>query len=67
MIYVTGGYLIVGKYKVQYPGVKGTHTNSMYTDNPREAVWEANKLNGTPINISGDRDFYNDGKRWRLI
>ena len=41
----------------------------MLTDNPREAVWEANKSPLREIeNICGERDFYKDDTgRWHSI
>ena len=42
---------IIGKYLVYLPGDK---RHGMLTDNPREAVWEANKTPGKEIkNICG--------------
>jgi len=49
---------IIGKYLV-------TDTKDgrykMFTDNPREAVWESNRYpNRIPVNLCGDREFYKD-------
>lgn len=59
---------IIGKYKV----VDYTRPNMPYsilTDNPREAVWEANKLpNREIVNICGERSFYkDDAGKWHPI
>lgn len=56
---------IVGKYEV----IQRQHVEvaTLHTDNPREAIWEANKcpLN-IPINICGDVDFYKTSEGWRF-
>lgn len=59
---------IIGKYKIiDYTRPKQPST--MLTDNPREAVWEANKSPNRVIeNICGERDFYKDDTgRWHSI
>lgn len=56
--------IIVGKYRVFDTKYK---RNVMLTDNPREAVWESNRLpHRKPVNICGDRRFYKDEEgQWR--
>lgn len=56
---------MIGKYCV----IDYSHKipSKLLTDNPREAMWEANKSNTRGIiNICGDREFYHDGERWRI-
>lgn len=52
---------IIGKYKV-IDFTKPNMPSSMLTDNPLEAVWEANKFPGRRKieNICGEREFYKD-------
>lgn len=59
---------VIGKYEV--------HTKTPYnrmsiyhTDNPREAMWLANKCPevSTPVNVKGERDFVKEMGRWKLI
>lgn len=55
---------IIGKYKV-IDYTKPSQPNFILTDNPREAVWEANRRPTREIvNICGEREFYigDDGK-----
>lgn len=59
---------IIGKYKVvDYS--KPNMPNSMLTDNPLEAMWEANRFPNREIeNICGEREFYKDETgRYRLV
>ena len=59
---------IIGKYKVvDYS--KPNKPSSMLTDNPREAVWEANKFPHREIeNICGEREFYKDENgKYKLV
>ena len=59
---------IIGKYKVvEYS--KPNKPNSMLTDNPLEAVWEANKFPHREIeNICGEREFYKDENgKYKLV
>jgi hypothetical protein len=59
---------IIGKYKVvDYS--KPNMPNSMLTDNPLEAMWEANRFHNREIeNICGEREFYKDETgRYRLV
>lgn len=59
---------IIGKYKVvDYS--KPNMPNSMLTDNPLEAMWEANKFPNRVIeNICGEREFYKDeNDKYKLV
>lgn len=58
---------IIGKYKVEYPCPVKNLTNVIYTDNALEAMWEANRKNGTIINLCGEKQFYRDENRWRIL
>lgn len=56
---------IIGKYVVV--DNCNRYYSKIYTDNPLEAVYEANKKSTREIiNICGEREFYHDGDRWRL-
>lgn len=59
---------IIGKYKV-IDYIKPNMPNSMLTDNPLEAMWEANKRPTRVIeNICGEREFYKDENgKYRLV
>ena len=59
---------IIGKYKV-IDYTKPNMPNSMLTDNPLEAMWEANRRPNRVIeNICGEREFYKDETgRYRLV
>lgn len=55
---------IIGKYKITDP--RGA-IYTIRTDNPIEAVWEANKgSNRTIHNICGEREFYKDADVWKI-
>lgn len=59
---------IIGKYKVvDYS--KPNMPNSMLTDNPLEAMWEANRFPNREIeNICGEREFYKDENgKYKLV
>lgn len=60
---------IIGKYKVtDYTHKKRPY--KMITDNPLEAMWEANKNPSVRVieNICGEREFYKDETgRYRLV
>lgn len=55
---------IIGKYAVVNTKDRRTW---ILTDNPREAVWESNRVpDRKPVNLCGDREFYKDEKgQWR--
>ena len=58
-------YKIVGKYQVIEIGkTKG----KIITDNPLEAVWEANKFPGQREirNICGEVEFYKEGDKYKI-
>lgn len=56
---------IIGKYEVV--SFQHEHPHTMLTDNPREAIWEANKYPMNVImNICGDKEFYKDKGAWRF-
>ena len=56
---------MIGKYLVYTPGNR-YKKDQILTDNPREAVWEANRIPGRMIkNICGEKQFYQDEGRWR--
>lgn len=59
---------IIGKYKV-VDYAKPNMPNSMLTDNPLEAMWEANKFPTRVIeNICGEREFYKDENgKYKLV
>jgi hypothetical protein len=60
---------IIGKYKV-IDFTKPNMPSSMLTDNPREAVWEANKFPDRRKieNICGEREFYKDENgKYRIV
>lgn len=58
-------YKIKGKYRVNLPTTNGYKAETIITDNPREAVWEANKLPGRTVeNICGEREFYIEDGKW---
>ena len=57
---------IKGKYRV-YDG-RGSVEHPILTDNPREALWEANKFPWMEIkNICGERQFYKENGRWKMV
>jgi hypothetical protein len=65
---VYNGEQIIGKYKVvDYS--KPKQPNSIFTDNPIEAMWEANKRPTRVIeNICGEREFYKDESgKYKLV
>lgn len=59
---------IIGKYEVR---TKTSYSRTLiyHTDNPREAIWVANKYPevSVPINVRGERDFVKEMGRWKLI
>lgn len=60
---------IIGKYKVSFHKSHSIN-DGMFTDNPLEAMWEANKdpQNRVIENICGERQFYKDETgRYRLV
>ena len=60
---------IIGKYKV-VDFSKPNMNNTMLTDNPSEAIWEANKFPKTRRieNICGEREFYRDETgKYRIV
>lgn len=59
-------YQIIGKYVVT-DQVVGNRYIHLVTDNPREAIWEANKFpdRRTVENLRGDREFYKESGRWK--
>jgi len=58
-------YKIKGKYEVHIPSDGGRKSETIITDNPREAVWEANKsANRTIENVCGEKEFYFDDNKW---
>lgn len=59
--------IIEGKYLVRRH--MRVHSRTVLTDNPREAIWEANKDpdNCTITNLCGDKEFYREDKgAWRF-
>ena len=58
---------IIGKYKVT-DDRPSYDSFDLITDNPIEAVWEANKFpnNRTIVNICGERQFDNTDGIWRI-
>lgn len=58
---------IIGKYKViDYN--RPNKPSTMLTDNPREAVWEANRRPNRVIeNICGEKEFYQDETGWHTV
>lgn len=64
---LNGPEKIIGKYKVvDYS--KPNQPSSMLTDNPREAVWEANRRpNRVIVNICGEKEFYQDEAGWHTV
>lgn len=59
---------IIGKYKVT-DYTKPNQTNTILTDNPLEAMWEANRRPNRVIeNICGEREFYKDENgKYKLV
>ncbi len=58
-------YKIVGKYQVVELNKLG---GKIITDNPLEAVWEANKFPGQREirNICGEVEFYKEGDKYKI-
>lgn len=55
---------IIGKYAIIDPRYK----SPILTDNPLEAVWEANRIPGRDIqNICGDKQFIKEGDTWKIV
>lgn len=63
-----GNEEVIGKYKV-VDYTKPNQPNTLITDNPREAVWEANRRpNREIVNVCGERNFYKDSDgKWHTI
>lgn len=63
-----GNEEVIGKYKV-VDYTKPNQPNTLITDNPREAVWEANRRpNREIVNVCGERNFYKDSNgKWHPI
>ena len=58
---------VIGKYKVINYNNR-INPSLLVTDNPIEAVWNANKSpNREIINICGEREFIREKGRWKLI
>lgn len=58
-------YRIKGKYKVHIPSDDDRRGETIITDNPREAVWEANKSTDRTIeNVCGEKEFYIEDGKW---
>jgi hypothetical protein len=57
---------IIGKYCVEYKCKYHTVIDRIYTDNALEAAWEANKKNGTIVNICGEREFYKEDGKYKV-
>lgn len=58
---------LIGKYEVvdvRYP----KHISKIITDNPLEAVWEANKFPKTRTinNICGEAEIYQEDGKWKV-
>lgn len=58
---------IIGKYKVEYPCKWKNTINHIYTDNALEAVWEANRKDGTIVNICGEKQFVKEQDKWKIL
>lgn len=58
---------IIGKYKIIDPSTL-ERDMTMLTDNPREAIWEANKNPyRTIVNICGEREIRKEDGKWRIL
>lgn len=62
---------IIGKYAVitTKTSGRGAQESTILTDNPIEAIWEANRLPNRVIqNICGEREFYKDENgKYKLV
>ena len=62
------GVPIIGKYIVECEHCgKGGARMKIKTDNPLEAVWEANKFpDRNVINVCGEREIYQEDGKWKV-
>ena len=57
---------IIGKYKVICK-TKANQTHTIVTDNPLEAVQEANRFpDSTIINVCGEKEIYEEKGIWKV-
>lgn len=68
-MFVYQGDRVIGKYIVEcgeHYG-KGGVRMRIKTDNPLEAVWEANKFpDRSIINVCGEREIYQENGKWKV-